>query len=447
MERESRVSQCSQQEPLEPLVIKFGGTSVGGGAEFVRAARMAAGESRARPVAVVVSAMSGTTDTLLGYADTTASSTGPTSTGATREGSLAELHRTLSERHLDAARRAVEEPHLSGVEVRIRDLLGELLEAIASGEDSAEARNARIVVYGERLSACILAGAIASTGATASVAEDPIATDGNFVEAEVDAERTRGRAAEHVVPLLEDGKVAVVPGFVGRTPEGRQTTLGRGGSDLSATALGAALGSREVWICSDVDGVLDADPRVVEGARLIPRLSYREASAIAGLGAKVLHPKTMEPARSSGIEVLVRNTFNPECAGTRVCGREPESGVRGFGLTRGLSAALGSAESSAPVFRVPGSGESGVGYLCDTEEADSAAVVGVGSPGREGLLAGISALEEAGIAMHWARMCEEGLLFVVDDGEAREALGALHRVLMRHGGLSTEEVYSAGGVA
>ncbi|CAN5681070.1 hypothetical protein BH20ACT11_BH20ACT11_10210 [soil metagenome] len=444
MERESRVSQCSQQEPL---VIKFGGTSVGGGAEFVRAARMVAGEVRTQPVAVVVSAMSGTTDTLLGYAETTARSTGRTSTGATREGSLAELHRTLAERHLAAARRAVDEPHLAGVEGRIHELLGELLDALATGEDSAESRNARIVVYGERLSACILAGAIASAGATASVAEDPIATDGDFVEAEVDPERTRERACEKVVPLLKDGRVAVVPGFVGRSPEGGQTTLGRGGSDLSATALGAALGSREVWICSDVDGVLDADPSLVEGARLIPRLSYREASSMAELGAKVLHPKTMEPARESGIEVLVRNTFNPECAGTRVCGHEPRSGVRGFGLTRGFSVALGATEPSAPVSRVFGSGGGGVDYLLHSEGADSAAVVGVGSPGRDGLSAGISALEEAGIAARWAGLCKEGLLFVVDDGEAREALGALHHALVRESEPSAEEVYSAEGGA
>jgi aspartate kinase len=439
MERESRVSQCSQQEPL---VIKFGGTSVGGGAEFVRAARMVAGEVRTQPVAVVVSAMSGTTDTLLGYAETTAYSTGLTSTGATREGSLAELHRTLAERHLSAARRAVDEPHLAAVEERIRELLGELVDALAAVEDSAEARNARIVVYGERLSACILAGAIASAGATTSVAEDPIATDGDFVEAEVDPARTRERASEKIVPLLESGRVAVVPGFVGRSPEGRQTTLGRGGSDLSATALGAALGSREVWICSDVDGVLDADPRVVEGTRLIPRLSYREASAMAGLGAKVLHPKTMGPARESGIEVLVRNTFNPECAGTRVCGHEPRFGVRGFGL----SVALGATEPSAPVSRVLGSGGGGVDYLLHSEGAAAAAVVGVGSPGRDGLSAGISALEEAGIAARWAGLCEEGLLFVVDDGEAREALGTLHHALVRESEPSAEEVYSAEGV-
>lgn len=440
-------------------MIKFGGTSVGGGAEFSRAARMVADEARRRPVAVVVSAMSGTTDTLLGYAETTAATRSTrTSTGATREGSLAELHRTLAERHLAAARHAVGEEHLPLVEERIYVLLGGLLEAIVSEGETPEARRAEIAVYGERLSSCILAGAVASAGAAASVADDPIATDGDYVEAEVDLKRTRGRASEHVVPLLENGRVAVVPGFVGRSPEGRQTTLGRGGSDLSATALGASLGAAEVWICSDVDGVLDADPALVAGSRLIPRLSYREASSMAGLGAKVLHPKTMEPARAAGIEVTVRSTFNRECSGTLVCSREPGSGVRGLGLRRGLSLARESGRPAAPVFRVLGSGGSGVDYLLHAEDANgtnSAAVVCVGSPGCDDLSAGISALEGCGVTARWAGLCADGLLFVVDDGEAREALVALHGSLAKRSGdteiaeddASADELYSTEGVA
>jgi aspartate kinase len=412
---------------------------------------MVADEAHNRPVAVVVSAMSGTTDTLLGYAGSTTGGDDRTTTGATREGSLAELHRTLADRHLSAARHAVVEPHLSGVEERIYELLGGLLEAIALEDDS---REANIPVYGERLSACILAGAIASAGVRASVAEDPIATDTDRAEAEVDLGRTRERAAGNVIPLLEAGEVAVVPGFVGRSPEGFQTTLGRGGSDLSATALGAALGSREVWICSDVDGVLDADPGLIPGARLVSRLSYREASSLAGLGAKVLHPKTMEPARAAGIEVTVRSTFDRECAGTRVCSREPGSGVRGLGLMRGLSLERGIGKPDSPVFRVLGSGGLGVDYLLHAEESGSgqAAVVCVGSPGCDQISTGISALEEYGIAVRWAGLCSDGLLFVVDDEEARAALTTLHGTLLEDargadGEPANEESYSVEGVA
>lgn len=295
-----------------PLVMKFGGTSVGGGGEFVRAARIAAEAAANRPVAVVVSAMGGTTDTLLGYASMSSGWVRQTLQQETHEASVAELRRSLAERHLLAARETVDPELLPEVEGKIVDLLGGLEEAIEAPSDNLKARRDEIAVYGERLSAQILAGAINKQGVPASaVAADPIATDGNFGEAEVDVALTRERAQRHVSPLLDRGLVAVVPGYVGHSPGGEPTTLGRGGSDLSATVLGRALESDEVWIMSDVDGVLDADPRLVPGASLMPRLSYREAGVFAGLGAKVLHPRTMEPAEEAGIEVYVRNTFAP----------------------------------------------------------------------------------------------------------------------------------------
>ncbi|MDQ3568590.1 MAG: aspartate kinase, partial [Actinomycetota bacterium] len=303
-----------------PLVIKFGGTSVGGGAQFIRAATIAADAARNRPLAVVVSAMSGTTDTLIGFARSSVSS-------GTREGSVAELHRSLAERHLKAAREAVSEEYLPEVEERLLVLLNRLLETIEAPATDQAARKAGIAVFGERLSSVILAGVISSQGIPAAVVDDdPIATVGSFSASDVDADTTRERCAGYVAPLLDDGFVAIVPGYVGRSPEGSPTTLGRGGSDLSATVLGRALGSDEVWIMSDVDGVLDADPRLVPDATLLPRLSYREAGDFASLGAKVLHPKTMEPASETGIEVHVRNTFAPERPGTRVSGFEEGPG-------------------------------------------------------------------------------------------------------------------------
>ena len=227
-------------------------------------------------MAVVVSAMSGTTDTLLGYADATGGRKGRTLTGATREGSVAELHRSLAERHLRAAREVVSPEHLPAVEERLRALLIELTRAFDGPAGNPAARRAGIAVHGERLSTGILAGTIKSLDVpAAAVARDPIVTDAAFDGAEVDAAETRARCSRFVAPLLEGGTVAVVPGYVGRSPEGLATTLGRGGSDLSATVLGRALGAEEVWIMSDVDGVLDADPRLVPNASRLPRLSYR----------------------------------------------------------------------------------------------------------------------------------------------------------------------------
>ena len=237
-----------------PLVIKFGGTSVGDGAAFLRAAKIAAGAAKDRPVAVVVSAMSGTTDALLDFAASTTRTTGgepsrTSSTGATREGSLAGLHRTLARRHLRAAREAVPEEFLADVEERIHGILGRLIQTADAPANDHVARKDAVVSFGERLSAEILAGAISGFGAPAAVvAADPIATNASFREGDVLVDETQSRAGEYVRPLLESDGVAVAPGYVGRGPGGLVTTLGRGGSDLSATVLGRALDSSEVWI-------------------------------------------------------------------------------------------------------------------------------------------------------------------------------------------------------
>ena len=155
---------------------------------------------------------------------------------------------------------------------------------------------------------------------------------------------------------------------------------------------------------------------------------------MAFLGAKVLHPKTMEPAREAGIEVIVRSTFNSECAGTRVCSREPGSGVRGVGIRRGISLERSlTRESGSPdsaVFRVLGSSGRGVDYLLHSESDDCAAVVCVGSVGCEELSSGISALGADGIPVRWAGPSADGLLFVVDGEDAEAALGALHGSLV-----------------
>jgi aspartate kinase len=327
----------------------------------------------------------------------------------------------LAERHLHAAREAVAAEHLPGVEGRVVDLLGELEEVIGAPSDNMKARRDEIAVYGERLSAEILAGAISSQGiASGVVAADPIATDTRFGEAEVDPAATRERSARYVSPLLEGGLVAVVPGYVGHSPGGLPTTLGRGGSDLSATVLGMALDSDEVWIMSDVDGVLDADPRLVPDASLMPRLSYREAGIFAGLGAKVLHPRTMEPASEAGIEVFVRNTFAPEGAGTHVTGFDPGAGVRCVALRQNVA------------MEIP---------CTDGREGRAAMVVCIGSPDEEDLARGRRCLREAGIPVQHFGIAAAGLVFLVSADVGLEALRALHAGLIPPAGdFAGEEV-------
>jgi aspartate kinase len=327
----------------------------------------------------------------------------------------------LAERHLHAAREAVAAEHLPGVEGRVVDLLGELEEVMGTPSENVKARRDEIAVYGERLSAEILAGAISSQGIPSEViAADPIATNTRFGEASVDPSATRERSARYVSPLLREGLVAVVPGYVGRSPGGLPTTLGRGGSDLSATVIGRALDSGEVWIMSDVDGVLDADPRLVPDASLMPRLSYREAGIFAGLGAKVLHPRTMEPASEAGIEVFVRNTFAPDGAGTHVTGFDPGAGVRCVALRQNVA------------MEIP---------CTDGREGRAAMVVCIGSPDEEDLARGRRCLREAGITVQHFGIAAAGLVFLVSADVGLEALRALHAGLIPPAGdFAGEEV-------
>jgi len=141
---------------------------------------------------------------------------------------------------------------------------------------------------------------------------------------------TRERSRKLLMPLLNEGLVPVVTGFIGATLEGVLTTLGRGGSDYSATILGAALDADEIIIWTDVDGVLTADPRLVSDARLLHEISYNEAAELAYFGAKVLHPKTLQPVADAGIPVWIRNSFAPEKLGTKITrsGHPSESGLR-----------------------------------------------------------------------------------------------------------------------
>ena len=385
-----------------PLVIKFGGTSVGGGAAFARAASIAAEAARQRPVAVVVSAMSGVTNLLLGHASGVVDPDGR---------AVEELRDALAERHLRAIREAVAPERRPRVEKRVLGLLDELVEAVKRPAEGVKARRAGIAVYGERLSAEVLAGAIAKAGAPAEVvAADPIATDRRFDEAEVDVGETEGRCSRYVAPLLGAGTVAVVPGFVGRAPDGSSTTLGRGGSDLSATVIGRALGSREVWIMTDVNGVLDADPRLVPDAELMPRLSYHEAHTFAGLGAKVLHHKTMEPAAEAKMTVRVRNTFAPDTPGTRIsAGFADGEGVRCVALRRKVP------------MEIP---------CANGRRSETAMVVCIGSPSERDLKLGLRLLRKAKIRFLHAGFASAGLVFVVNGERGEDALRLLHGSLV-----------------
>lgn len=193
---------------------------------------------------------------------------------------------------------------------------------------------AAVSCMGERLSARIMAAGLCEHGVPGVTVEatEVIITDAEYNQAEPLMEKVRARAKERLLPLLTQGTTPVVTGFMGATAEGAVTTLGRGGSDYSATILGAALEANEIIIWTDVDGVLTADPRLVKEARLLSEISYNEAAELAYFGARVLHPKTLRPVAEAGIPVWIRNSFAPEKSGTCITqtGRPTKAGVRGI---------------------------------------------------------------------------------------------------------------------
>jgi aspartate kinase len=208
----------------------------------------------------------------------------------------------------------------------IRELVGEF-QRIVLGMLMLNDRPPRSVdeaiAIGERLSALIIAACLNSQGTKAEAvnAAELIVTDAVFGSASPLMEQTAAKARPRLAPLIRRGVLPVVTGFNGATADGRPTTLGRGGSDFSASILSAALGARELWIWTDVDGIMTADPRLVPDAAVLDQVTYREAAELAYNGAKVLHPRTLAPLVESQIPVWSKNSFSPEKPGTKIVPR------------------------------------------------------------------------------------------------------------------------------
>src|SRR6202162_6333869 len=317
-------------------VMKFGGTSVGDAACISRAAEILAAASRKGCVVAVVSAMSGVTNKLI--ASAVKAESGDRDAGQTLADAVREQHVAA----LDALVHSCEKR--DSISRKISDVLAEaqrLCEGTALLRELTPRTLDSISSIGERLSAPLVAGALAGLGvSTRSIdATDLIVTDSHHGSAEPLAKQTLERSEALLRPLLQKEVVPVITGFIGSTADGVLTTLGRGGSDYSATILGAALGVGEVIIWTDVDGVLTADPRLVPEARTIPEISYREAAELAYFGAKVLHPKTLRAVMPAGIPVWIRNSFAPERPGTKISqqGRSIGGGVKALTAIRDVA--------------------------------------------------------------------------------------------------------------
>ncbi len=306
------------------LVMKFGGTSIGNADAIVRAAQIVKDTCLEWPnVAVVTSAISGATDLLLDSA--TQAARGNLQVLRDAEKLLLANHAKMIETRVKELKYRTE---LIG---KIKSFIGDfgnLCRAIAVlGEASPRALDA-VASLGERMSVYVLTGVIESQGVRAQAIESTelIVTNAHFQNAHPDLEATRKRTRARLNPIFGEGIVPVTTGFIGATAEGVITTLGRGGSDYSAAILGAVLPADDVWIWTDVDGVMTTDPRIVPQARTLPEISYSEIAELAYYGAKVLHPKTIRPVVEAGIGLRICNTFNPTLPGTRLTANPKSNG-------------------------------------------------------------------------------------------------------------------------
>jgi len=304
-------------------VMKFGGTSVGDAACIARAAEIVAAAARQGRCVAVVSAMSGVTNRLIEAAKTAQSG----NAGA----ALKMLDELVAKHETTLATVVKNEAERAKVSEKMRQVFTEgrrFCEGTALLRELSPRTLDTISSLGERLSAPMVSAAVRELGVASESVEatELIVTDNYHGGADPLMKETRAKSQARIYPLLEKGIVPIVTGFVGATPDGELTTLGRGGSDYSATILGAALDATEVIIWTDVDGVLTADPRLISEARTVPNITYREAAELAFFGAKVLHPKTLKPVMEAAIPVWIRNSFEPEKRGTEIV---PKGGKNG----------------------------------------------------------------------------------------------------------------------
>ena len=297
-----------------PTIMKFGGTSVADASAFENVAQIVASRVDSVPV-VVVSAMSGVTDALLNSTVIAAEARG--------DDAIASLKSTY-ERHIATAKEILSPDGANAYAKHVdsaENQIAYFLKLIASQLAQAQAVQDAVLALGETLSSLLLANVLNERGVSAIQldARECIITDDQYGAASPLMRATFAATQSRVLPFVDAGTVPVMGGFIGSNLKGQTTTLGRGGSDYTAAIVGAALSAREIQIWTDVTGVLTADPRVVRNAQTIERLSYGEAAELAYFGAKVLHPKTIQPAIEDCIPVRICNSRAPEEAGTLVC--------------------------------------------------------------------------------------------------------------------------------
>jgi aspartate kinase len=310
---------------VKKVVMKFGGTSVATGENIRRVANIVADSVKQDyQVVVVVSALAGVTNQLIEEAEQARKKS---------EKQIQEFTKKLVEKHVAAVTKAIENKSIQKeVEQVIKKTVDELEKVLTGicyvGELTSKSKD-YVLSFGERLSAPIVWGALRDRKLPTQYftgKEAGIVTNANFGEASPLMNVTTHQVKGRLEPLLEKKVVPVVTGYIAATQDGVVTTLGRGGSDYTATILSVALAADEVWIWTDVDGIMTTDPKIVPSAKMLPELSYGEAAEMAIFGAKAMHPSALEPVIEAHIPVRIRNVFNPENPGTLIAdGQETKS--------------------------------------------------------------------------------------------------------------------------
>lgn len=296
------------------IIMKFGGTSVAGADRLLHVASIIVTYRQKNQVCVVVSALAGVTNTLLGVVSDLR--TNSVAAAYEKIDSLQQMHRSvLDDLQLSPSNELETLKQL----VQLMSSLRSYVSQLAGTEITAE-HSDFIATFGERLSSLLLVQAVEKRGVASKAMDSArlIVSSSHFGNGRALLSNTKKQCHKALFPLLEKGITPIITGFYGTTRAGKIVTLGRGGSDYSASVLANVCNADELIIWKEVDGVFSADPHQHADAQFLPKLTYEKAAFMARAGAKVLHPETMEPARKKNIVIWVKNTFKPEFTGTKI---------------------------------------------------------------------------------------------------------------------------------
>ncbi|HYU54995.1 MAG TPA: aspartate kinase [Candidatus Dormibacteraeota bacterium] len=453
--------------------MKFGGSSLANATSIRNAARIVQRFSPENKIVVVASAMNDTTERLLEIGEL----------AQKKENARVRKILGITQRlHVKTARSVSSRKTSREILDRINQLntdLEKTVEGISHLRELTPRSRDYLLSFGERLSALILAAAIRNLGFKAQSltgGEAGIASDDKFGEAKPLAELSYHEIRRRLEPMLAKNQIPVVTGFIAATVDGTITTLGRGGSDYTASILGAALNTDEIWIWTDVDGLMTADPRIVKDARVLRTVSFGEALELSYFGAKMMHPRAMQPAAQRKIPVRIRNSSKPTLEGTLVSSGETGAGrvvkavsiIRSVGIvTVSGTGMIGSPGAAAKVFMAlgssnvnvmmisQGSSEATISCIVARKDTDNAvralqlallgqglvdkvvaekdaciiAVVGSGMKGTPGVAArifGAVARKKINVRVVAQGSSEHNVSFVVSEGQGPEAVRAIH---------------------